>query len=296
MTLRHVVVIGAARSGTKLLRDALAEATGAGKVPYDIGYVWRVGNEGRPDDAIQASCVNERSLRFIRRFVNRYAAGDPRAVIEKSVGNALRVPLVALTFPDAMYIHLIRDGVDVVESTRRQWKAPSDLRYVVAKARHFPIRLLPRYGAKYLMSLIKRRTTRDRRVGSWGLRYRGIDDDLLDRGLLVVCARQWRYAVTHARADIAALELNVLVVRYELLVRNPAPELQRIADFAGLTTSPSALASASSRIMPGREGVGRESLSEEELTTLTVEIGDLLSELTYASPLSPGTINKQIED
>ena len=291
MTLRHVVVIGAARSGTKLLRDALAEATGAGKVPYDIGYVWRVDNESEPDDLVQADSVDERSLRFIRRFVNRYASGDPPAVIEKTVGNALRVPLVARAFPDAVYIHLIRDGVDVVESARRQWKAPSDLRYMIAKARHFPLRLLPRYGVKHLMSLIHRSTGSDRRVGSWGPRYPGIDDDLLHRELIVVCARQWRYAVTCARADIAAMDLNAIEVRYEALVRDPARQLQLIADFAGLTTSPSTLASASARITPGREGVGRASFCDEDLVTLSGEIGDVLSGLTYERPLMQGTID-----
>ena len=43
--LEPIVLIGAARSGTKILRDALATALGVPQVPYDVGYVWRYGNE-----------------------------------------------------------------------------------------------------------------------------------------------------------------------------------------------------------------------------------------------------------
>src|SRR4051812_20775701 len=39
-----VIVIGAARSGTKLLRDSLATHADVARVPYDVNYVWRFGN------------------------------------------------------------------------------------------------------------------------------------------------------------------------------------------------------------------------------------------------------------
>ncbi len=42
---RRIVLIGAARSGTKILRDTLAAATGSGAVPFDIGFVWRIGHD-----------------------------------------------------------------------------------------------------------------------------------------------------------------------------------------------------------------------------------------------------------
>lgn len=281
---RHVVVIGAARSGTKMLRDALATATGAGKVPYDIGYVWRVGNESRPDDLLEPAAVAERSRRFIRRFVDGYGGGRPPAVIEKTVGNALRVPAVAATLPDAVYIHLVRDGVDVVESTRRQWTAPTDLRYLAGKARHFPLRLAPRYGTKYLRSLAGRRSSADGRVGTWGPRYAGIDADLREHDLLTVCARQWRHALTRARRDFDRLGLPVVEVRYEALVGDPATELARIAEFTGLPAAPARVRAAGAAITPDRQGSGRRGLGRDELVRIETEIGDLLAELGYRRP------------
>ena len=174
---RRVVLIGAARSGTKILRDSLAEAAGAGAVPYDIGYVWRAGALDHPNDALDPASLSPRVRDFIARFVDGYAEGQPPVVIEKSVGNTMRVPFVASVLPNATYVHLIRDGVDVVESTRRQWIAPADYRYLAGKARHFPLRMGPTYGRRYIGSLLRRRVARDGRVANWGPRYPGIDTD-----------------------------------------------------------------------------------------------------------------------
>jgi hypothetical protein len=284
MTPKHVVIIGAARSGTKVLRDALAAATGAGCVPYDIGYVWRIGNEDLPDDVIQPERIPQRSQRFIRKFVDRYAAGDPPAVIEKTVGNTLRVPAVSAVFPDAVFIHLIRDGIDVIESTRRQWTTATDSRYVLRKLRHFPLRLMPSYGLKYVRSLLHRRADDQSRVGSWGARYPGIDRDLHQSDLLTVSARQWREAVRYAMADLAVLRAPVIEVRYEELIGDPSGTLSRIADFAGLTIPTASLTAAMSTIVTGRQGAGRESLTVTELSVLETEVGDTLAGLGYDRP------------
>lgn len=279
---RTVIMIGAARSGTKILRDALAEATGSGRVPYDIGYVWRMGNEGKPDDVITAAEVTPRARRFITRFVNKYAAGDPPVVIEKTVGNTLRVPAVAALFPEAVFVHILRDGVDVIESTRRQWQAPTDVAYLRDKLRHFPVRLAPTYGVKYVRSLAHRRSSE--RIGSWGPRYAGIDDDLAVDDLLVVCARQWRESVQSSLAGLAELEQPVITVRYEELAHRPAEVLAETARAAGLGVDPAGLERAAARIVPDRTGSGRRHLSPEELRAVDAEVGDLLDQLGYPRP------------
>ena len=70
-------------------------------------------------------------------------------VIEKTVGNTLRVPYVpppprcTLRAPRPRRRRRHR-------SARRQWQAPTDWAYLRAKMRHFPLRLVPSYGAKFL--------------------------------------------------------------------------------------------------------------------------------------------------
>nr|MDT0657234.1 sulfotransferase [Micromonospora sp. DSM 115978] len=286
---RRIVILGAARSGTKVLRDALAAATGAGAVPYDIGYVWRYGNEERSDDVLDPALLDDRVRGFIRAFVDRYADGDPPTVIEKTVGNCLRLPAVAAVLPDAVFIHLIRDGVDAAESIRRQWTEPTDLRYLLRKGRHFPVRLAPRYGGKYLRSLIRQRVDRDRRLASWGPRYPGIDDDLRREDLLVVAARQWRESVTRVRSDAHRIGLSVIEVRYERLVGDPEAELTNLANRLRVPLRPVGLRRACATLTPRHLGTGQRNLPRAGLVTIDTEIGDLLESLGYRRPAPVST-------
>lgn len=281
MSPDHIVVLGAARSGTKVLRDALAQALTIGRVPYDVGYVWRYGNECHPDDTLGGRIGTERTRAFIRGFIDRYQAGDPPAVIEKTVGNVLRLRLVATVFPAAHYVHLVRDGVDVIESARRQWTAPPDIGYLWRKALHFPVRLAPSYGWKYVRAALRRRRPVSGSISSWGPRYPGIDADLRRHDQLTVCARQWRHSVCLARQDLRRLGLPVIEVRYEDLVHDPVCELTRVASFVGAEVSPQALAAGAALVRPGRAGVGRAALTADELAVVEAEVGDLLAELGY---------------
>jgi hypothetical protein len=287
-TIRRVVLIGAARSGTKALRDAIAEATGAGRVPFDIGYVWRDGVPPSSDDVLDPTSLTPTTASAIRSFIDRYATGDPPAVIEKTVANAVRVPFVAAVLPDAHLVHLVRDGVDVAESTLRQWQAPTEFRYLLAKVRHFPLRLAPSYGRRYLLSLLRRRVRPDRRVASWGPRYPGMDGDLVERGLLVVCARQWRESVVRAQRDLAQTGRPVVEVRYEEFVADPRRILAGVAEACGLTTTPERLRAAGNRVRAGSTGEGRRALSPDEMAVVQAEIGDLLAELGYQCPSLEG--------
>lgn len=281
---RRIVVVGAARSGTKLLRDTLALATGAGAVPYDIGFVWRSALPGHPDDRLPVDSLDPRRAGWIRGVVDRYAEGTPGVVVEKSVGTVMRVPYVAAVVPDAFFVHVVRDGTDVVESTYRQWTAPTDLSYLVRKVRHVPWRVLPSYGLRYVRSVVRRRVARDGRVGSWGPRYPGIDADLREESLLTVCARQWCHGVAYARSDLAASGVMWTEVRYEDLVRDPASVVAQVASGADLDVDPGALTVAAHGVDTSRIGRGTRSLPAGAFGLLDGELGPTLDALGYGRP------------
>lgn len=281
---RHIVLIGAARSGTKILRDSLAAATGAGAVPFDIGFVWGVAVPNAVDDVYDPNSLTPRHRAFIRQYIDRYASGQPTTVIEKTVGNTLRVPYVASVLSDAVFVHLVRDGFDVVESTFRQWQEPADIRYLRAKVRHFPLRMIPTYGRRYALSMMHRSWAGDGRVATWGPRYPGIDADLRDEGLLTVCARQWRTSVETATRDLDATRRPVLEVRYEDLVSRPAEVLADVASFCGLDVPTRALGEAAAKIHGGRSGVGARALDSRQRAVVDREIGQLLTSLRYPRP------------
>ena len=281
---RRVVVIGAARSGTKILRDSLAAAAGGGAVPYDANFVWRYGNESAVDDILTPGDVSPKTARFIARYVDSYARGD--LVVEKTVSNALRVAFVHRVLPDAAFVHIVRDGVDAVQSTREQWLARASVSYLRKKVLHVPWRVAMGYGRKYAVDRLRSRGSE--RAGTWGVRYPGIDDDVLRDSLLQVCARQWRESVERASAELPAVDADVVLVRYEELVTNPRASLEQVLSNLRLPLDVGQVRRAASSIVDDSRGKGAKRLSTAELRTVAAEIDSNLATLGYASATARG--------
>ena len=109
-SLRPIIVIGAARSGTKFLRDLIGSSESCRVVPYDVNYIWRYKNEKRPHDALAAKDCTDAIAKHIRmRLLAVALQGDgrrdkPSFIVEKTVSNCLRIPFVEQVFPDAVYV------------------------------------------------------------------------------------------------------------------------------------------------------------------------------------------------
>ncbi|MBD3305653.1 hypothetical protein GF339_04680 [candidate division KSB3 bacterium] len=237
MTYRYqpLILIGAARSGTKLVRDLIAHHPDVSKIPYDINYIWRLGNEHLPHDELSPDMLTPQIRRRIVRYCGRHSEGNA-VLIEKTVSNCLRIPFVHAVFPEAKFLHLVRDGRDVVESVYRQWLAPPDWRYIVQKALTFPLTLAFTYAMRYAWQVwIQLLTANKHRSGTWGPRYQGIDQDVGIRDVLEVCALQWKRSVETAVRDLKYIpEAQVMTLRYEEFIFNPRQCFEQIAAFVGI--------------------------------------------------------------
>lgn len=218
-----IILIGAARSGTKFLRDTLAAPGGMKCVPYDVNYVWRYGNENFPHDALTPGLLTDDKVQFIRRALFKLAkCSDEQVLVEKTVSNSFRINFVDKIFPNARYVHLVRDGRDVVESAMRQWQAKPDLSALLKKLRGIPL------GSSSYIYWFTRNFIAgalNGRVGGkvWGPRFPGIDDVVDRSSIAEVCALQWRESVLYAQAGLAALPdagVRVFNIRYEDLIND----------------------------------------------------------------------------
>src|SRR5699024_12209800 len=113
-----VVIIGAPRSGTNMLRDVLCSLDHVATWPCDeINYIWRHGNLRYPSDELPPKRATVPVRRYIRRqfdwVMRRYGV---RYVVEKTCANSLRVPFVDAVVPEAKYVFIRRDGLDAVGS------------------------------------------------------------------------------------------------------------------------------------------------------------------------------------
>ena len=282
-TFRPVFVIGAARSGTKLLRDLIAGHPAVERVPYDVNYIWRLGHESLNHDELLAQDLTPHQAERIRKQIAKYHSDSP-LLVEKTVSNCLRVPYVKTVFPEGRLIHLVRDGRDVVESTYRQWSAPPDWRYITRKALSYPLLDAFGYASSYAWSIFRKQISRDKSSsGTWGPRYRGIEQDLSDKSVLEVCAIQWSRCVQAATEDLARLPADEqLTVVYEEFVDDPETNMARIANFLALDSVPFAAVLDGTTVSRENVGKGGRTLDRQQLDVIMPYIEDSLQMLNYA--------------
>lgn len=229
-----VIIIGAGRSGTNMLRDVLTQIPGFGTWPCDeINYIWRHGNTRLPTDEFGPQQATPAVQAYIRQTFAHFAADNKLSyMVEKTCANSLRVSFVDAILPNAKYIFIVRDGRDVVASALKRWSAPLELDYIFKKARYIPPSDIPYYGTRYLGNRIYRLFSGQKRLAFWGPRFQGMQELLQTRSLPEVCAYQWKRCVERAETDFSTITSHrVYKLRYEDLVREPDAEFQKILCF-----------------------------------------------------------------
>lgn len=282
--MTDVVIIGAPRSGTNMLRDVLTSFEGIGTWPCDeINYIWRHGNVRYPSDEIPADKATPTVAAYIRaRFDDIRHSQNTPIVVEKTCASCLRVPFIDKVLPEARYVYIYRDGIDATGSAKLRWTAKLDIPYLMEKVRFVPLTDLPYYGLRYFWSRIYRLFSREKRLAFWGPKLDDMDEILEKHSLNEVCALQWQRCVEKADKDLSALAPErVIRMRYEDFVNNPVTELQRVFDFLGYQAPADRLQAAVAGVSNGSLGKGRKALGEEEVSRLEALTGSTLKRYGY---------------
>lgn len=277
-----IILVGAARSGTKFLRDVLASGPGTAAVPYDVNYVWRYGAGRTEDDVLDPSTLTPRRKAFIRKALRMLAkAGPDDILIEKTVASTLRVPFIDAVFPNARYVHLIRDGREVAESSMRQWEAPPNWSALLQKVRDIPIQNLG-YVAWFGWNFVKGLFAGRKGGKVWGPRFPGIHAMVEERPLSRVCAWQWLESYSRASRDlphVANASIRVFTIRYEELIRDDRA-LGALLDQLDLPGKDQILASFRKKLRPNEPQMWRN-LPQADLAVFDQILSPALHDLGY---------------
>jgi len=279
-----IVIIGAGRSGTNMLRDVLTALPGLGTWPCDeINYIWRHGNARHPTDEFTPEMARPAVKASIRRAFDRLARRRGLAtVVEKTCANSLRVGFVNAVFPRARFVHIVRDGRDVAVSAAERWTAPLDVAYLLRKARFVPPADLPYYATRYLWNRLYRIVGRQKRLAVWGPRFAGMEKTLRIHPLHVACALQWKRCVERAYVDFARIDpARVHEIRYEQFVTDPADHLRRLAGFLGVEASAKEIGRAVAGVSSRSVGRWRDHLPDETVQQIHLLCGDTLRHFDY---------------
>ncbi len=238
-------LIGAARSGTKLLRTILSQSESIGAIPYDMGYIWQYGHYDLGHDEMNDIVPKPNEIAFIRNYIFKQAKKQNiPIIIEKTVSNTLRIDYIKKVFPKAKIIHLYRDGRDVALSAKERWEGSifdSELqskREILQKVIDLPIVAVSPYILKYAKNNFRHLFSRNStHTEVWGPIYKDINKDKEKYDLLTLCSLQWRKSINSALESLRQYkkDIDYIEVKYEDLIANPLEQIDRIGTFLNIS-------------------------------------------------------------
>lgn len=282
-----IILIGNHRSGTSLTQQ-LFGLHPAVVTWHEPRTIWRYADPGRIHDAFDESDASEDVVRYIRgRFLKYQLQHGDRRIMEKTPSNILRVPFVHKVFPDAKYLYVTRNALSCMASAELKWdkikrtKTWSAVRRSLSDA---PLTQLHYYAGDFLDHMVVRKVWQSKDLLVTGPRYKGMDQDLKEHGILRVLARQWARCNRQAREDLARLgKGRVCTFRYEDLIQDPPSVLRRTFEHCELNYDDSVIRAAREMIDPGRQEKWLR-LDQDELREIIPEIRDEMEAYGYEIP------------
>jgi glycosyltransferase involved in cell wall biosynthesis len=249
-----VFVVGSPRSGTTFLGECL------GAMPVISYHHEPVATKAAAAFVELGVWHEERASRFFRkvyRCLLRLRLDGGLRYVDKTPRNVFLMPFLSRAFPDARFIHIVRDGRDVALSwSERPWfrdDAPKG--YEPGGYRYGP------------------------RPAMW------VEPDRIEEFLQTTtahrCAWGWRRFVEAGLAGSEALGDAVLQVRYERLMADPDGEGERILDFLGIGHEASRRAFLEALGNADPSSVGRWRAVPDLGDEARAEMADLLKRLGY---------------
>jgi len=200
---RPVIIIGSPRSGTSLLSWIL-RGHGALMLFEEPRLTWKYGNDAK-SDMLRREDARPEVVRNIRGAFHRRMVKSGRArMCEKTPSNALRLDFIDAVFPDARFVHILRNGVDSVLSIESYWNHHATgmggrhaQRLHERLAELNPLRL-PHYAAEFVRRVAPRPLRGLVGKNVWGPRIPGVRGLLKDLDVLDIACLQWRMCVETA--------------------------------------------------------------------------------------------------
>lgn len=234
--MKQIIIIGAPRSGTNMLRNVITMLPGFGTWPCDeINYIWRHNNATYHSDEFTAELATKKVKKYINRQFKKLAKKNQlHYVVDKTIANSLRIGFVDHIFPDAKYIYIVRNGIDVVDSFMKKKSGSKNMKDILKKIRYVPTTDFPYYGLRFVKNRIYSFFSAKNRDAYWGPNIEAMDEIVRNYNLAEVCALQWKKCVDMADHDFDQIPDNrKLYLKYETFVEDPVRYVRNICTFTG---------------------------------------------------------------
>lgn len=236
-----IFIIGSPRSGTSLLLQLMSSA-------YDFSCGWEPFRNWRKtfgvgvDDTYRQEFNLIGRLKLYLRYYEMLNDNQPYLLI-KDPRDSVRIKYINSIFHKARFIHIIRDGRDVIASIKKTWNKPG---YQTDKEVHWTHTRIPDYRK------IVHLPVHMKAAHIWSTSIKFIEDELTK-----------------------SIMNRYFLIKYEDLVLNPALEINKIFTFLKLSSNEEKIEQISKRVNDGvSQRDGKDFLFDLEKRVISSKIID----------------------
>ena len=237
LKFRPIVIMGAARSGTNALRDALTSLPNLETWPCDeINGIWKYKSLSIGHDNLARTDISEDKIEFIRQqFIKQLKKSNlPTFIIEKTCANSMRPGFVDAILPEAKYIFIIRSGPDVIKSATKRWRGEFELdlfEYWRDKIKYIPATDFPYYFYNIFLKRLLNKLLRRNQLEDWGPTHPTLNKLKNECSIEDIAALQWSLSVISSWFFFRHSNPNkCMFITYDKLLSDPTGVLNQLED------------------------------------------------------------------
>ncbi len=291
-------IIGSPRSGTTVLGNILDCHPQIAEW-YEPYYMWAFFVGTHEDDVWDPALLTPPArVRIVKEYRKYQQKTGKELIVEKTPGHAYHIRLIRNVFPDAKWIHLLRDGRDATLSIHKEWNKRAAMvneqnyRQLLDTARNMLIRqpyLKYRLMALFYEFLTSRSLNPRMYLNKakwkgrpyWGPRFKNWEAFIADHSHLEFNAMQWVKSVEAVQTDWPDIPpSNRLEIRYEELLADPEKTLTTILGFLGYPAD-AAFFQAIPKLKSGNTRKWADGFSPVQIETLKPILTPMLEKTGY---------------
>lgn len=284
--MNPIIIIGAPRSGTSFL-SRIFSAHPEVETLVEPRLVWKYGNDAK-SDMLSVLDVRPEVKQYIQEYFTEWLQKSGKSfLVEKTPSNALRMGFVHEVFPEAKFVHILRDGKNSALSIRQFWQEAStgfssiDPKRLGMRLKEIRPRQLPYYAGEFWKRCLGsiHISGANKSVGVWGPRLPGLEEMVRDLDLLEVACLQWRFCVEQACFVGRKLpEHQYMEIRLEDFNQEV---MHGVLDFMGLPADAAVDQKIQEHFKPGQSVRRTKNLNEEDDLILEKWLRPTLDWLEY---------------
>lgn len=291
-------VIGSARSGTTILGEVLDCHPDIAQW-YEPYYLWRRFFLCKDNEIWKPEELNDKVKQIIRKEHKVFLKKSKRNIlVEKMPSHSFNIKLLLNIFPDAKWIHIVRDGRDITLSMKKEWikrtKIVQNKDYLHSiKTAINVIKRAPYLRYKFMLVLYElnsnfsfkpskylNKAKWKGRIG-WGARFNGWEKKIDELTSIQFNAMQWLETVTAAQEGLKKVAREKkLVVKYENLMKKPKNTLKEILNFMNLEYSEK-FYNKIPKFKSNNYNKWNDELSRDEVNQIKTILSPMLEDLGY---------------